>query len=414
MQIITLPWQKWLNEGEKKITFPNEWDLQIADEILRVPELDSSGIQRAFQYPFSTPSIAKMARNRRNAVIAIDDVTRPTPTHRLLPLVLKELEFGGISRGNIRVIVASGAHKASARQELANKIGKDILDSVDFVYHVPYENLVDLGSSIHGTPILTNRDFYEGDLKIAIGSIMPHPNAGFGGGRKIVSVGLSAASTLREFHKRDTGWLRTGCISDNVQHDDLEDIMHKVGLDIVVDAVLTGRGGIADLFVGEPTQCFLLGINKAWQLYATAMPQGADIVVLNAYPKDYDLIQACNSLWVTLYPNMNIVRPGGTVVCMSACPDGAGLHYLSSHGMSDLTWFEESSFKGRRIMWFSDNLSEFELHRHFPESVCMFREWENVLSELQKYHTADVKVVIYPCAPLHLNPSNRGRGAIPV
>jgi nickel-dependent lactate racemase len=329
-------------------------------------------------------------------------------------LVLDELALGGIGRKNVRVVVASGAHRESTRLEMVCKIGRDILNTVDVIHHVPYENLIDLGKSSAGTPILTDRVFYEGDLKIAIGSIMPHPNAGFGGGRKLVSVGLSGVSTLREFHARDAGWLRTAFIDGNIQHQDLDEIMSRVGLDIAVEAVLTGRGGIADLYVGEPTRCFQLGVERAWQLYSTAMPEGADIVILNAYPKDYDLIQACNTLWVTLFPNMDIVRPGGTVVCMAACPDGVGLHFLSSQGMSDPTWFEESSFKGRHLIWYSENLSEYDVHKHFPESVPVLRSWQDVLSALKQRHPRKANVGIYPCAPLCLNPANRNRGAVPI
>jgi len=419
MQRISLPWQRWFEEGEREIAFPTEWQLKCVDGVLRLPDLGEAGLRKAFETPLGTPRISEMARGRRNAVIAIDDISRPTPTDRLLPLVLEELALGGIERSEVRIVVASGAHRQSTRRELAAKVGSQILDTLDVVHHVPYENLVDLGRSVHGTPIQTNRDFYQGDLKIAIGSIMPHPNAGFGGGRKLVSVGLSSVTTLRHFHKRDIDCLRTGFIAGNIQHEDLEDIMHKVGLDIVVEALLTGSGGIAQLFVGDAERCFQLGVDQAWQWYASEAPVGADILVLNAFPKDYDLIQACNMLWVALYPNMQLVRPGGTVVCTAACPDGAGLHYLSSHGMSDQSWFEESSFQGRNLIWYSENLNAYDVRRHFPENVPVFQRWEAVLAELERRHqpTSSVTppwVTVFPCAPLYLNPANRGHGAFTI
>jgi nickel-dependent lactate racemase len=410
MQKIKLPWQKWLKEREEELTFPNSWKLHFANEIMEVPDLGTEGILKAFQSPIGIPTISEIARDRNNAVIAIDDISRPTPTFRLINYVLRELEQGGIDQRKVKIIVASGAHRQSTRLELINKVGKEVLDTIDMIQHVPYENLVNLGKSKLGTPVLTNRDFYEGDLKIAIGSIMPHATAGFGGGRKLVAVGLSSVETLRAFHKRDGVWLRTGFVQGNIQHEDLEDIMNMVGLDIAVEVVLTGNCGIAYLCVGEPTMCFHQGVEKAWQIYATFMPKNKDIVVLNAYPKDYDLLQACNALWVTMYPNMDIVHPGGTVVCTAACPDGVGLHYLASHGMSDPTWFEEASFQERNIIIYSPNLNDHELSRHFPEGVMGFRHWDEVLSELLKRHNDVAQVTIFPCGPLHLNPMNRGKG----
>jgi nickel-dependent lactate racemase len=414
MQSIKVPWQKWLLEREEALTFPDSWKLHFADEIMKVPDIGEEGIRRAFRSPIGMPSISEVARGRKNAVIAIDDISRPTPTHRLINYVLDGLALGGIDHKNVRIIVGSGAHRQSTRLELATKVGQEILDSVDMVHHVPYENLVDLGESELGTPISTNRDFYEGDLKIAIGSIMPHATAGFGGGRKLVAVGLSSVKTLRAFHKRDNGWLRTGCIQGNIQHKDLDDIMQRVGLDIAVEVVLTGKAGIAGLFVGEPIKCFDHGVEHAWQTYSTFMPKDNDILVLNAYPKDYDLLQACNALWVSLYPNLEMIRPGGTVVVTAACPDGAGLHFLATYGMSDPTWFEEASFQGRNVIIYSPNVSECELHRHFPKSVKGYRHWEDVLAELHRTHSDKSQVTIFPCAPLHLDPTKRGSGALAI
>jgi nickel-dependent lactate racemase len=414
MQSIRIPWQKWVQEREEVLTFPDSWKMYFANEIMEVPDIGEDRIRDAFQSPIGTPKISEMVRDRNNAVIAIDDISRPTPTFRLIEYVIHELELGGIDRRKVKIIVASGAHRQSTRFELIKKVGKEILDTIDIVHHVPYENLVDLGKSELGTPVLTNRDFYEGDMKIAIGSIMPHATAGFGGGRKLIAVGLSSVKTLRAFHKRDEGWLRTGFVQGNIQHEDLDDIMQMVGLDIAVEVVLTGNCGIADLLVGDPTQCFHQGIEKAWQVYASIMPKDNDILVLNAYPKDYDLLQACNALWVNMYPNMEFIRSGGTIVCTSACPDGSGLHYLASHGMSDPTWFEESSFQGRKVIFYSPNVNSHELNRHFPSSVRVFHRWEDVLSELAKCYGDRAQVTIYPCASLQLNPINRGVGALAI
>lgn len=403
----------WFEEGDEELLFPDNWKLNFADEIMRVTDIGEGGIEKAFQSPIGTKRIAEIAQGRKNAVIAIDDISRPTPTFRLINHVIQELEQGGIDHSEIKVIIASGAHRQSTRMELINKIGRSVLERINIIHHVPYENLVDLGNTKYGTPVKTNRDFYEGDLKIAIGSIMPHPTAGFGGGRKLISIGLSSVETLRAFHKRDEGWFRTGFVKGNIQHEDLDEIMHKVGLDVVVEVILTGKSGIGALLVGDPVKCFEDGVEKAWKTYRTTMPKGNDIVVINAYPKDLDLLQAFNALWVALFPNMDIVRNGGTIVCTAACPEGEGLHYLSSYGMSDPVWFSESGFQGRDVFIFSPNLNNYDLNKHFPMSVIGFQKWNDLLMELQKKHGDYAQVTVLPCGPLHLNPANYGMGAVP-
>ncbi len=228
-----------------------------------------------------------------------------------------------------------------------------------------------------------------------------------------MAVGLSATSTLRAFHARDAGWLCTGYVDGNPQHNDLDDIMRMVGLDIAVEVVLTDRrDGIAALYVGEPSACFRAGVERAWSVYHTTMPRAADVVVLNAYPKDYDLLQALNALWVTLFPHMHIVRPGGTVVVTAACPDGEGLHYLASHGMSDPAWTDEGSMEGRHLVVHSPNVSEWDVRRHFPPSVDLCRTWSQVLAVLETRHGPVASATVYPYACLHADESRKGSGPL--
>jgi len=414
MQKVIVPWQRWFEEKQIELAFPDQWNINFADEIIKIADIGKKGIEAAFESPIGTKALSELALRRNNAVIAIDDISRPTPTFRFINYVIQELIKGGINQSKIKIIIASGAHRQSTRQELIPKLGSSIIENYNIIHHVPYENLIDLGNTKFGTPIKTNRDFFEGDLKIAIGSIMPHPTAGFGGGRKLISVGFSSVQTLQTFHSRDEGWNRTGFINGNIQHEDLDEIMHKIGLDVVVEVILTGTSGVAALVVGDPTQCFKEGIKKAWKIYKTHMPKNNDIVFINAYPKDLDLLQACNALWVSFFPNIDIVRAGGTVVCLAACPDGEGLHYLSSYGMSDPVNFAESSFQGRDLFIYSPNLNNFDIKKHFPKNVRGFRNWEDLLKELQKKHTGIPNVLVLPCGPLHLNPENFGMGPFPV
>ncbi len=54
--------------------------------------------------------------------------------------------------------------------------------------------LVDLGATEKGGKIPVNRQVFEADLKIGIGSIVPHHICGFSGGAKIIQPGVSGES----------------------------------------------------------------------------------------------------------------------------------------------------------------------------------------------------------------------------
>ena len=94
------------------------------------------------------------------------------------------------------------------------KLGKKTANRFPVFNHHPYENLVDMGMTSRGTPVMINRHFAEADVKIGVGFITPHPTAGFGGGGKIVIPGLASMETIFKNHTRSapiSWWQSTPC-----------------------------------------------------------------------------------------------------------------------------------------------------------------------------------------------------------
>ncbi|MGL5512863.1 MAG: lactate racemase domain-containing protein [Sporomusa sp.] len=59
---------------------------------------------------------------------------------------------------------------------------------------------MDLGKTPNGTSVWVNRQAYETDFKIGIGSIVPRHIPGFAGGAKIVQPGISGEQTTAKTH----------------------------------------------------------------------------------------------------------------------------------------------------------------------------------------------------------------------
>ena len=127
-----------------------------------------------------------------HAAIAVDDLTRPTQAYRFLPFILEELHQGGIRDENIKIIMAIGCHRPLMKADQEKKLGKKTANRFPVYNHHPYENLVNVGTTSRGTPVIINRYFVESDVKIGVGFITPHPTAAFGGGGKIVIPGLGS------------------------------------------------------------------------------------------------------------------------------------------------------------------------------------------------------------------------------
>lgn len=408
MKMVSVPWGVWYRERTFKLAFPDQWEVYVA-KTQAVGALDPRAMASHLASPIGTPLLRELARGRHNAVIVIDDIARPTPTAKLLPLVLRELEKGRLPPECVTVIVASGAHRPAVLTDLDRKLGRRLARSLKIHVHNPYEGLIYLGRTHTGLPIEINSVFMNGDLKIAIGGITPHESAGFGGGRKTVAIGLAGLETIHAFHARDDQ-VRTGQTVGNAQHSNLVEIARRAGLEFIVNAIFTMNRGIGGLVAGHPVLAHDAGIAIARHAYRTAAPGGADIVVLNAYPKDTDLLQSCMALNVTWLPCPAIVRPGGSIIITTACSEGAGLHFLAGDGMRNPLAWPEEVLDGYHVGIVSPNLSPHDVHRHFPQTVALYPTWADALAALTRRHGEVARAVVYPCAALHLPEVQRCTG----
>jgi len=150
------------------------------------PKLNEESFRKAIRNPIGTPPIRELARNKKSVVILFDDLSRPTKAAEIVPFVLEELAAGGVEEKNIQFICALGAHGAMTAIEFTKKLGADILARFNVYNHNTYENCTYIGKTTRGTPVSLNTEFLNADLKIGIGSIVPHQSAGFGGGAKII------------------------------------------------------------------------------------------------------------------------------------------------------------------------------------------------------------------------------------
>ncbi len=143
MKLLKVPWQKWLDEGERRLRSliagrsPSRTCAVGLTSGTWVSPPHSPRRSKRRDW-LSWPRAPQRCHRRR----------RYQPSDPHLPFVAPSAcrtGRGGISRDRVRIVVASGAHRASTRWELCAKLGREFVDTLDLVHHVPYENLVDLG-----------------------------------------------------------------------------------------------------------------------------------------------------------------------------------------------------------------------------------------------------------------------------
>ena len=143
------------NYGDEEITlsFPAGWEVTVlAPEA--TPALAESQRQAAFDQPIGTPRIAEMACAKKSAAIVVDDLSRPTPARELIPFVLRELSAAGVPSSQIRFVVGTGSHRPLTTEEMALKVGADILGGFQVTCHnFMSGELRGMGNLQDGTPV---------------------------------------------------------------------------------------------------------------------------------------------------------------------------------------------------------------------------------------------------------------------
>jgi len=285
-------------------------------------EDDASEVRRALSSPIGTPRLRDMAPRGGSVLILIDDNTRNTPADRILPLLLEELEQGGVAPKDVTIMIALGTHRPMTREETERKVGRAILEICRIVEHRwdRPEDLVRRDDTEHGTEVWVNRLLLSSDLVIGLGHITPHRVAGFSGGAKIVQPGVSGGVTTGQ-----TLWISAlydGKDFMGARDHPVRRVMASVakaaGLRFIVNVILDRDARIYRSVCGDPVDAHRAGCAASREIFGVPFGRYADIVVADSYPADCELWQAAKGI----YSADLALAPGGTLVIVTPCPDG--------------------------------------------------------------------------------------------
>lgn len=310
-------------------------EYEFGDELLGVltssieeytPELGGDAlVKTAMDSPIGSKTLCELAKGKKNVVIIASDHTRPVPSKIIIPQMLKEIRCGNPD-ADITILIATGCHRGTTKQELIAKFGEDIVESENIIIHDcdDEDNLVDIGILPSGGQCKINRIAYEADLLVAEGFIEPHFFAGFSGGRKSVLPGIASRATVlanhcSEFiaHKN----ARTGVLDGNPIHCDMLWAAKKAKLAFIVNVVLNSKKEPIYAVAGDFEQAHARGTDFISSLCAVgAIP--ADIVISTngGYPLDQNMYQAVKGMTTA----EATVKKGGVIIMLASSDDGIG------------------------------------------------------------------------------------------
>ena len=289
-------------------------------------------IREAIKNPIGCPSLRNIVKKKsspQTVCIVVSDATRPVPSHFILEALVKELNDYGIENAYIDILIATGLHRNSNRDEIQQIVGEEIARSkIHVINHEAKEKslLKYFGESSNGTPIYINKLFFEADIKILTGYVEPHFFFGFSGGRKSLVPGIAGEETIINNHSADmiaSPYARFGVYKENPMHKLSLEIAEKAEINFIVNICINEEHKVTRVAAGDLEKVHEDLISFQLQHVFKDIKEPYDIVVCGngGFPLDLNLYQAVKSMAIG---EMG-VKKGGTIISVNECSEGIGV-----------------------------------------------------------------------------------------
>ena len=408
MKRVSLPQLAWYETGLLDLVFPESWEVELCHMAGHDrPALDAARIEAAILRPIGTSPISVGARGKKEIAIIFDDMSRPTRVAPIIPYVLEELDRAGVEDDQIRFVCALGCHGALTRRDFVKKLGEEVVSRFPVFNHNIVGNCSLVGKTSFGTELYINAEVVNCDYMIAIGAIVPHGFAGFGGGAKIILPGLASFETIGAMHRmklQDSGSKSVdfggmGCIRGNPMRQNIEEAAHMVGLDYKIDAIVNTWGETVSRYAGAPEAAFNEGLKEAQWHYLTPRARDCDVVVTNTFAKANEGEGGV----ITGFPSVK--STGGDVVLVCNAPEGHVAHYLFGN------WGSVSSDEFRLMVQLPPHVERLIVFNEYKDltaagffapsdKVIMLDRWDDVLRVLGERRRDGAKVAVYSSAEI--------------
>ncbi len=202
--------------GTVDVSLPDNADIFIPGETVKDPDcLPEDKIVeetlKSLQNPIGMEPLSKLAKKGSKVTIVFPDRVKggeQATSHRKvsIKLILEELYKVGVEKKDILLICSNGLHRKNTEEEHRGVLGDEIYGqfapSAQVINHdsEDYDNLIDLGLTERGDPVIMNKYVYDSDVAILIGHSQGNPYGGYSGGYKHCSTGITHWRSIASHH----------------------------------------------------------------------------------------------------------------------------------------------------------------------------------------------------------------------
>jgi len=285
------------------------------------PELPQDVLKKAMENPIFSPRLSQLAKGKRSVLIAVDDYTRTTPAHLILPLVLDELKCANLKDEAISIILAGGSHRPMTDEEIKGKLGPEILSRFRVLLHDrEHQGELETIGKLCTSPLQIRKEAARADLAVGIGHIVPHGVAGFSGGAKIIFPGVSGPRFTSLTHWLSVQHPQEEILGkrDNPVRAQIDKAAALTSLKFIINTIPDAAGNLAAAVAGDPVAAHRQGVEISLRIRTVNLPRSPDVLVTSSFPADADLWQAAKAL----YAAEVAAKQGGVVILITPAREG--------------------------------------------------------------------------------------------
>lgn len=281
-------------------------------------------VERALDNPIGSKSLEELVQGKKNMVIISSDHTRPVPSRVTMPIILRRIRQANPDI-KITILIATGFHRPTTRQELIDRYGAEIVAKENIVVHRSHDDeMADLGTLPSGGKLLLNKIAIDTELLIAEGFIEAHFFAGFSGGRKAILPGIASATTVMANHCSEfitSPHARTGILENNPIHKDMLYAAAQAKLAFILNVVINSKKQIIAAFAGDSEKAHVKGGEFVLNM-SQVEKNPTDIVITTngGYPLDQNIYQSVKGMTAA---EANC-KAGGVIIMVAGLCDGHG------------------------------------------------------------------------------------------
>lgn len=289
----------------------------IPKEPAAVPDL-ARAVENAIDKPVAGLGFREAVKKGNKVVLIVENQFRAAPVDGVLPLLIKRIRDAG---AEARVVIANGKVPALSQEEIAHRVGKQVVDAGITISCNDASNpdrYSFVGVTTAGTPLWILKEVREADVVITI-STTQATLWGYGGSGMVIP-GVASNETIETNHVMALAPdCRPGNNECRLQQDKYE-ALRMAGIRMAINLIVSNRWDVVHVNAGIPVESHKAAVEFYDRIYGFrigGMKEKADIVITGSSAPTDHLFFHTNWAIVNCLP---VSKEGATIIMATPCP----------------------------------------------------------------------------------------------